>query len=116
MSDPKGRHARPRRGKLTVATRQTAPVGNVAVISAELNSARCRWCNDDLEHCHDSLVRHTSGDRHCMDPLCVVPPEAHHMVIACTEFGCACVASAPVAAAHAWAELRQALLARANSA
>jgi len=67
-------------------------VGNVAVISAELNSARCRWCNDDLEHCHDSLVRHTSGDRHCMDPLCVVPPEAHHMVIACTEFGCACVA------------------------
>jgi hypothetical protein len=45
-----------------------------------------------------------------MDPLCNVAPEAHHMVIACTEFGCACVASAPVTAANGWAELRQALL------
>ena len=116
MSDPKGRHARPRKGRLTVATRQTAPVGNVSVISAELNSARCKWCNDDLEHCHDSLVRHTSGEAHCMNPVCGVPREAHHMVIACTEFGCTCVASPPVAAANQWAELRQALLARANSA
>jgi hypothetical protein len=91
-------------------------VGNVSVISAELNSTRCKWCNDDLEHCHDSLVRHTSGERQCMNPVCVVPREAHHMVITCTEFGCSCVASAPVAAANEWAQLRQALLARANSA
>jgi hypothetical protein len=48
--------------------------------------------------------------------MCVVPREAHHMVITCTEFGCACVASPPVAAANEWAQLRQALLARANSA
>jgi hypothetical protein len=101
MNDPKGRHARPRRGTLTVAIRETAPAGNVSVIVAELNSARCKWCNDDLEHCHDSLVRHTAGDRHCMNPSCVVPAEAHHMVIACSEFGCACVASIPEAAATA---------------
>jgi hypothetical protein len=86
-------------------------VGNVSVISAELNSTRCKWCNDDLEHCHDTLVRHTSGERHCMNPVCDVPPEAHHMVIACSEFGCACVATAPAAAATAWHEMRQALLA-----
>jgi len=46
-----------------------------------------------------------------MDPLCLVSPEAHHMVIACVDFGCACVANGPVVAANTWAELRQALLA-----
>ena len=101
MNDPRGRHARPRRGKLTTATRETAPAGNVSVIVAELNVARCKWCNDDLEHCHDSLVRHTAGDRHCMDPRCVVPAEAHHMVIACSDFGCGCSLSAPETAATA---------------
>jgi hypothetical protein len=111
MGDPKGRHARPRRGKPTVATRQTTPVDIVSVSAAALDSTSCKWCNDDLEHCHDSWVRHTSGDRHCMNPLCVIPPEAHHMAIACNEFGCACVASGPAAAATVWAEMRQALLA-----
>jgi len=101
MNDPKGRHARPRRGKLTVAIRETAPAGNVSVIVAELNSARCKWCNDDLEHCHDSLVRHTVGDRHCIDPECAVPAEAHHLVIACSDFGCGCTATVSATGATA---------------
>jgi hypothetical protein len=101
MNDPRGRHARPRRGKLTAATRETAPAGNVSLIVAELNTTRCKWCNDDLEHCHDSLVRHAAGDKHCMDPQCVVAVEAHHMVIACSDFGCGCALSAPATAATA---------------
>ncbi len=95
MNDAKGRHARPSRGQLTTATRETAPAGNVSVIVAELNTARCKWCNDDLEHCHDSLVRHTSGGGHCVDPHCVVAVEAHHTVIACSEFGCRCALTTP---------------------
>lgn len=101
MNDPRGRHARPTRGKLTAATRETAPAGNVWLIVAELNTARCKWCNDDLEHCHESLVRHTAGDRHCVDPNCVVAAEAHHMVIACSDFGCRCAVGAPETAATA---------------
>ena len=90
-----------RRPHLSVPARETAPAGNVSVIVAELSAVRCRWCNDDLEHCHDSLVRHTAGDRQCMDPQCEVPAEAHHMVIACSDFGCTCALSEPETAATA---------------
>jgi hypothetical protein len=89
MKESSGRHARPRKGR-SVAMRETAPAGNVSVIVAELTSVRCRWCNDDLEHCHETLVRHTVGDTHCMDASCVVADEAHHMVVSCDDFGCSC--------------------------
>jgi hypothetical protein len=89
MNDKKsGRHALRR----PPATRksETAPAGNVSVIVAELSSVRCRWCNDDIEHCHESLVLHASGDAQCIDAGCSVPTEAHHMLIACADFGCRC--------------------------
>jgi hypothetical protein len=70
--------------------REHRPAGNAALIAAELSVVRCRWCNDDLEHCHDSLVTHAAGDVHCMSADCTTPPELHHMVVACSEFGCGC--------------------------
>jgi hypothetical protein len=94
MKESNGRHARRRRADLTVAMRETAPAGNVSVIVAELMVVRCRWCNDDLEHCHDSLVRHVTGDAHCMDGRCDIADEAHHMVISCADFGCGCALTA----------------------
>ncbi len=78
-----------RRSRLTAA-HETAPAGNVSVIVAELTAVRCRWCNDDLEHCHDSLVVHGNGDSHCMDATCESAAEAHHMIVRCDEFSCDC--------------------------
>jgi hypothetical protein len=69
---------------------ETAPAGNASVIAAELTLVRCRWCNDDLEHCHESLVVHASGGSHCIEAACEVPTEAHHTMLGCAEFGCAC--------------------------
>ncbi len=74
--------------------RERRPAGNTALIAAELSAVRCRWCNDDLEHCHDSLVRHAVGDLHCMSAECTTPPELHHMVVDCGEFGCGCASTA----------------------
>jgi hypothetical protein len=79
-----------RRPQLSVPAHETAPAGNVSVIVAELSAVRCRWCNDDLEHCHDSLVMHAIGGSHCISPNCVVPDEAHHMVVSCDDVGCTC--------------------------
>jgi hypothetical protein len=76
---------------------ETPPAGNVSVIAAELTTARCRWCNDDLEHCHESLVVHAIGDTHCMDAGCRAPTEAHHMVVGCDEFGCTCAQTSRIA-------------------
>jgi hypothetical protein len=70
--------------------RERRPAGNAALIAAELSTVRCRWCNDDLEHCHETLVRHAIGDVHCMSPDCTTPPELHHMVADCGEIGCGC--------------------------
>jgi len=70
--------------------RDTPPAGNSALIAAELVATRCRWCNDDLEHCHDSLVVHAVGEVHCMGAHCSTPPELHHMVVDCGDFGCTC--------------------------
>jgi hypothetical protein len=77
-------------GTLARPGRERRPAGNAALIAAELSVVRCRWCNDDLEHCHDSLVTHAAGDVHCMSPDCTTPPELHHMVVDCGEFGCGC--------------------------
>jgi hypothetical protein len=78
---------------------ERAPSGNVALITAELAVTRCRWCNDDLEHCHDALVMHAVGETHCMAPDCTTPAELHHMVVACEELGCTCATSYGSAAA-----------------
>jgi hypothetical protein len=80
-----------------------APAGNSALIAAELGAARCRWCNDDLEHCHESLVVHAVGEMHCMGVKCTTPPELHHMVVDCADFGCTCAetASAQAVQRHA---------------
>jgi hypothetical protein len=94
MNDKKsGRHAM--RRPPAARKHETAPAGNVSVIVAELNSVRCRWCTDDLEHCHESLVLHAAGTPQCMDAECAVPEEAHHIVVACGDFGCGCAYSLP---------------------
>jgi hypothetical protein len=82
-----------RRAAVTAAARERPPAGNASVIAAELTAVRCRWCADDLEHCHDSLVVHAIGGTHCMDARCQAPTEAHHMVVGCDEFGCTCAAT-----------------------
>jgi len=78
--------------QLTAASRHhgAPPAGNSALIAAELVAARCRWCNDDLEHCHDSLVVHAIGEVHCMGANCTTSAELHHMVVDCADFGCTC--------------------------
>lgn len=79
------------RVRLTASARHdTPPAGNSALAAAEFAATRCRWCNDDLEHCHDSLVVHAVGEVHCMGPRCTTPPELHHLVIDCADFGCSC--------------------------
>ena len=90
MNSPTGgsyvpRHAGPQ------FEREIAPAGNSWMIAAELTVVRCRWCNDEIEHCHDSLIVHQAGGAECMNALCIVPTEAHHMVVDCTDVGCACV-------------------------
>lgn len=85
------RPAAQRRARLISASgREKAPAGNVALIAAELAVVRCRWCNDDLEHCHESLVVHVVGEAHCMDATCTTPGELHHLVVHCDEVGCTC--------------------------
>jgi hypothetical protein len=74
---------------------ETAPAGNASVIAAELTLVRCRWCNDDLEHCHETLVVHVTGGAQCIEPGCEVPTEAHHTAIDCADFGCRCAVSGP---------------------
>jgi hypothetical protein len=66
--------------------RSADPAGN--------EHATCRWCHDDLEHCHESLVVHERGDVHCMDDDCSTPPDLHHLVVRCSEFACGCAQSA----------------------
>ena len=73
---------------------ETAPAGNASVIAAELTLVRCRWCNDDLEHCHETLVIHVGGEASCIEATCEVPSEAHHTVMGCAEFGCGCATTA----------------------
>jgi hypothetical protein len=79
-----------RSATLARPARERRPAGNAALIAAELSVVRCRWCNDDLEHCHASLVTHASGDVHCMSAECTTPPELHHMIVDCGEFACGC--------------------------
>ncbi len=84
----------PRKIAVVDPTRERRPAGNSALIAAELSAVRCRWCNDDLEHCHETLVRHAIGDVHCMSSDCDTPPELHHMTVECDEFGCGCADTA----------------------
>lgn len=80
-----------RRVRLTAAAKHdTPPAGNSTLIAAELIATRCRWCNDDLVHCHESLVVHAIGEMHCMGAACSTPAELHHMVVGCDDFGCTC--------------------------
>jgi hypothetical protein len=79
--------------------REVAPAGNSWMITAELTVVRCRWCNDELEHCHDSLIVHHLGAAECMNALCVVPTEAHHIAVDCSDIGCTCVLTAATAQA-----------------
>ena len=81
------------------ARHETAPAGNSALIAAEFAAARCRWCNDELEHCHDSLVVHAIGEAHCMGTRCTTPPELHHLVVDCADFGCTCALDGSAASA-----------------
>jgi hypothetical protein len=88
-----------RRVRLTAGSKHdTAPAGNSTLIAAELTMTRCRWCNDDLEHCHESLVVHAIGEMHCMGASCTTPPELHHMVVDCGDFGCTCAQTAAATA------------------
>ena len=91
---------RERRMGLGTATRDRRPAGNAAIIAAELSVVRCRWCNDDLEHCHESLVVHAIGESHCMGANCSTPPELHHMIVDCGDFGCTCAETSASARAN----------------
>ncbi len=53
----------------------------------------CHACSDDVEHCHDVLVRHVDGSTECMDPCCRCPDAGHEFDLPCTalEHPCPCV-------------------------
>jgi hypothetical protein len=91
---------RDRRVQLTAAAHDRRPAGNAAIIAAELSVVRCRWCNDDLEHCHESLVVHAIGEAHCMGANCSTPRELHHMIVDCADFGCTCAETSASTAAN----------------
>jgi hypothetical protein len=57
---------------------------------AHLDLAVCRYCTDELEHCHESTVVHVIGDVHCTAADCPTPIELHHLVLACADLGCDC--------------------------
>lgn len=90
---------RERRVQLAGAAPERRPAGNAAIIAAELSMVRCRWCNDDLEHCHESLVVHAVGESHCMGANCTTPAELHHMIVDCADFGCTCAETSGLRAA-----------------
>jgi hypothetical protein len=91
-----------RRVRLTAASKHdTPPAGNSTLIAAELMAARCRWCNDDLVHCHESLVIHAVGEVHCMGADCSTPTELHHMIVRWDDFACTCAQTAQAADATA---------------
>ena len=64
----------------------------------------CMDCDEDLEHCHGVVVRHSDGRCECVDdPGCAGAEPAHGWVVGCAEVGCPCreqgTPSAPLLAA-----------------
>ena len=53
----------------------------------------CRFCTEDLEHCHATSVEHADGSTECLgDEPCVVSHRLHAWTVDCTDLvgGCAC--------------------------
>jgi hypothetical protein len=49
----------------------------------------CTDCDEDLEHCHGTVVVHLDGSTECLEePECSLRAEAHHFVLVCTEQRC----------------------------
>lgn len=51
---------------------------------------RCRDCDQQLWHCHGTLVLHPDGSAECTDPGCPDPRSPHSFRIDCTEISAAC--------------------------
>jgi hypothetical protein len=69
------------------STLTTSPVSDTLLL---LDISTCRWCTDDLEHCHDALVLHATGDSHCAGSDCTAAVEAHHLIVFCRDLACDC--------------------------
>ena len=52
---------------------------------------RCHTCDEGLECCHGTSVRHADGTTECLgDGPCGLAHEMHRWTADCDEAGCAC--------------------------
>jgi hypothetical protein len=59
----------------------------------------CFECEQDLEHCHGTVIVHCDGTGDCAeDPGCRLGVEQHLFEISCGEVECSCAAPDPWAA------------------
>jgi hypothetical protein len=51
----------------------------------------CAECDQDLEHCHGTVIVHFDGSGDCADdPGCRLAAEQHLFVVSCGEVKCHC--------------------------
>jgi hypothetical protein len=61
-------------------------------------SAECRDCRDGLDHCHGTIIRHSSHRPECTEAGCVSPELLPHtFVVDCDAVGCRCAESVALA-------------------
>lgn len=65
--------------------------------AAAVAAARCRGCDEDLEHCHGTFVEHEDGGWECTAPQCAGPTVVHRWVVRCQELGVGCCSDAVTA-------------------
>ena len=53
---------------------------------------RCRDCEQDLWHCHGTLVRHTDGTVECCDETCPDVHARHAFELSCADIAPSCCA------------------------
>jgi hypothetical protein len=59
-------------------------------MSRSVATTGCRPCDQDWEHCHDTLIVHVDGRIECAEPSCRHGRFAHVFVVACTEITRGC--------------------------
>lgn len=68
---------------------RTATLAPVTVPLAGVRA--CRSCDDQLDHCHDTLVLHADGTAACDGSArCAAREDLHEWWIPCTDLRCGC--------------------------
>lgn len=53
-------------------------------------TTHCRLCENDLAHCHGTVILHPTARPECTEPDCETPEFVHAFTVDCTAVGCAC--------------------------